>query len=149
MKRILMTSFAALFFAFGAIMFALVAVEDGDVGMIVPTALFGIFAIVFTYLLVKELILGVNEYSFENNTLQIKRKNAIAFEIDKNEIESLVVVNDVNNGEVHYVTFRYAGKKHVIFNDEKYKGGLMSFIDGVPCEKKSNLWSYLLELLSR
>lgn len=149
MKRILMTSFAALFFGFVAIMFALVAVEDGGGVMIVPSALFGTFTMVFAYLLIKELIFGANKYVFENNTLQIKRKDVVVFEINKNDIEKLVVVNDANDGEVHFITFRYDGKKHVVFNDESYKEDLMSFIDGVPAVKKSNLWYYVLELLSR
>ena len=148
MKRILTMSFAAIFFAFATAQFLTVAVSDDGDMMVVPTFLFGTFALAFVCILLKELIIGTNVYLFENNTLQIKRKKVLVWEINKNDIEDLVVVCDANDGDVHYVTFRYGGKKHVIFNYKKHREGLENFIDGVPAVKKSNLWYYVLELLS-
>ena len=146
MKRIFILLFAALLFALGAVAFA--STVPDDTAGIVPTVIFAAFASAFTYLLVKELIVGRKTYAFENNTLKVMRKGSVILEIQKGDIEGLVLGIDALDGKIHYVTFRHAGQKHVVFADGKSDQQFLEFADGIPCERKSNIWYYVLEFFS-
>ena len=137
-----------LSFGMCAFFFGRVLLEDGELSLIVPAVIFTAFTILFICVLLKYTIIGLNNYHFENNSLQIMRKNKQIARIDKNEIEELSVVSDVLSQDIHFITLRAHGRKWVVFISDENKEGLSDFIEGLPCERKNNLWYYLLELIS-
>lgn len=148
MKKILLHILLALTFIICTVLFADLAIEDGDLAMIAPAIIFALLAVLLVFVFVRCAVLGLNNYHFENNSLQITRKSRQISRIDKNEVEGLVVVSDIWSQEIHFITLRAYGRKWVVFYSGENKEGLSDFIEGLPCERKNNLWYYLLELLS-
>ena len=147
MKKNLLLIFCSVVFmsASGAFMWSVLG--ENDMVLIVPAILMFLFACVFLFLLFKEIFIRHNEYRFENSVLQVSRKGTLITSIEKEKLTTVVMIYDMFTKEEEAALFSYQKNRFYVRITPENKADLKTFLKGLPCKTKDNVWYYLISFL--
>lgn len=143
MKRYLTLALSFVLFGFISAAFLLAMTEERDYVFLVPAILFGLFATALFICLVRELVIGHNEYEIENSYLHIRRKEKLFASFSKEDIEKLIVICDLVTEKKETLVITAKKKKFYVNLTEENREELLCFVEGVPHESKKNVWYYV------
>ena len=148
MKRYLTLVTSLVLFGAISAAFMWAMMDERDYVLIAPTVLFGLFVAVLFVCLVRELLIGHNEYEIENCYLHIKRKGRVFTSVSKEDVERLVVICDLFTNEKEALVITAGEKKYYVKLTKENRGMLIGFADGIPYEAKKNAWYYVVSFFA-
>ena len=148
MKKVLLSGFAFLLFAFAGVVFLNTMMEESEWMFILPTCLFFLFSVVFGFVLIKEILVGHNEYIIEETYVDVLRKGKTVMKISKDDSYNLCLVRDIITEKNEMLVLTFVGKRFFIKIDDDNFDKIKDFIGETPCLVKNNLWYHILSFLT-
>jgi hypothetical protein len=148
MKKKVLLVFLNVFWGFISGVFIESFIQYYDWTFFIPSVIFSILTIVFSYLLFVEIFLGHKIYTYDDSSLYIWRKDKMKKCIPKEGISKIVLILDVFTEELYLISFVYEDKKHYLSINKENKEDILIFINGKRFVQKKNWWYYLIVFLS-
>ena len=148
MKKVLLSGFVFLLFAFAGVVFLNTMMEESEWTFILHTCLFFLFSIVFGFVLIKGIIVGYNEYIIEEKCVYVLRKGKTVMKISKDDSYNLCLVRDIITEKDEMLVLTFVGKRFFIKIDDDNSDKIKAFIGETPCLVKNNLWYRILSFLT-
>ena len=146
MKKALILFLCTVLFLAAGGTFLWVALAD-DIVHLVPSVLMLLCAFLFTYLLIKKLFIGYNEYWTDGICLTISRREKIIATVSPRDIVGLVVFFDAVSKDEWAISFRYGKHRFYVSLTSENRENIKAFIEGIPYKKRGNVWYYVLSLI--